>query len=84
MLDEAWRWYDVALLPFLLFCLEQKKLLESQVAEFKALASHSRSAREQQDVLKEMIARVERTIDEARQIEQRLCEAPISNERAAI
>jgi GTPase SAR1 family protein len=84
VLDEARRWPDEALLPLLQFSLEQKKLLESQVAELKSLASNSRSAREQQDALKEMVAKVERTIDEAKQIERRLCEAPIDSEQSLV
>jgi septum formation inhibitor MinC len=84
VLDEARRWPDEALLPLLQFSLEQKKLLESQVAELKSLASHSRSAREQQDALKEMVAKVERTIDEAKQIERRLCEAPIDSDQSLV
>ena len=84
VLDEARRWPDEALLPLLQFSLEQKKLLESQVAELKALASTSRSAREQQDALKEMVVKVEQTIDEAKQIERRLCEAPIDFEQSLV
>ena len=76
VLKEAKRWPDEALLPLMQFTLEQKKALEKQVAQLKDLASQSKDARDQQTSLEQMIESVQATIDEARQIETRLCEAP--------
>lgn len=84
VLAEAQRWPEEALLPLMQFSLEQKKALERQVTELKDLASSTRSLREQQLALQNMIDTVKSRLDEARDIEVRLCQAPPKPSLAAV
>lgn len=84
VLNEARRWPDEALLPLMQYTLEQKKALESQVAELKGLASNCRSVREQQQALKAMMDKVEESIEEAARIKKRLCSAPTDQGTAPV
>lgn len=76
VLSEAKRWPEEAMLPLMQFTLEQKKALEKQVGDLKTMASQCKNARDQQHSLAEMIKRLQTMLDEAKQIEQRICQPP--------
>lgn len=74
VLDEAVRWPDEALLPLMQYALEQKNLLEEQVANLKATAKSNRSVKEQQAELLKMIEESRVQLVKAEQIERALSE----------
>ncbi len=76
ILKEAQRWPDEALLPLMQYTLEQKKMLEKQVAELKNMASSTRGAREQQKALKQMIDKTHTQLNKAEQIQKHLEQPP--------
>ncbi len=78
VLEEAVRWPDEALLPLMQYTLEQKKMLEKQVAELRAMASSTKNAREQQQSLKVMIDKAHTQLSKAERIQEQLKQPPPS------
>lgn len=76
--EEAVRWPDEALLPLMQYALEQKNLLEQQVANLKAVAKNNRGLASQQTELEKMIAMSRAQLQKAEQIESALSQAPPS------
>jgi hypothetical protein len=82
ILEEAVRWPDEALLPLMQYALEQKNLLEGQVANLKAVAKTNRSIKSQQTELEKMIELSRVQLAKAEQIEGALSEPPPSQNDA--
>ncbi|MFT5717754.1 MAG: GTPase SAR1 family protein [Oleiphilaceae bacterium] len=78
IMEEAVRWPDEALLPLMQYALEQKNLLEGQVANLKAVAKNNRSVKSQQTELEKMIDVSRMQLVKAEQIEQALSQPPPS------
>jgi len=72
IMEEATRWPDEALLPLMQYALEQKKQLEIQVADLKAMASSTRDAKSQQTELKKMIDVAREQLTQAERIQHEL------------
>lgn len=75
---EAVRWPDEALLPLMQYALEQKKQLEAQVANLKALASSTRDSKTQQAELQKLISATGQQLDQAERIQRALSQPPPS------
>lgn len=76
MIEETQRWPDEALLPLMQYTLEQKKMLEKQVADLKEKASTSKSMKEQQAVIKDLMDRTHAQLKKAESIQSHLSEPP--------
>jgi len=79
IMEEAVRWPDEALLPLMQYALEQKKQLEEQVANLKAMASNTRNTKSQQIELKEMIDASREQLAQAERIHHELSLPPPSH-----
>lgn len=84
ILAEAQRWPDEALLPLMQYTLEQRKMLEKQVATLKTLASTNKDARSQQIAIDDMIRKVQDQLIQVESIERKLKFAPPSSEEMAL
>ena len=78
ILEETVRWPDEALLPLMQYALEQKNLLEEQVANLKMMAKSNRSLKTEQTDLEKMISVSREQLTKAEQIEQALSQPPPS------
>ena len=83
ILDASIRWSDEALLPLMQYTLEQKKLLETQVAGLKKLASTTKDNKAQQQHLKMMIDQTGAQLAQAEHIQQQLSLPPPSQRPTA-
>ena len=83
IMEEATRWPDEALLPLMQYALEQKKQLETQVADLKTMASSSRDAKSQQTELKKMIDAAREQLTQAERIQHELSLPPPSKTEAS-
>ncbi len=81
---EAKRWPDEALLPLMQYTLEQRKLLEKQVATLKSLASSNKDVRTQQSSLEEMIRKVTEQLIQVENIAKRLKRIPPNADEVAL
>jgi hypothetical protein len=84
ILNEAVRWPDEALLPLMQYTLEQRKLLEKQVATLKSLASSSKDVQSQQTALEEMIRKVSEQLIQVENITRRLRRIPPNADEVAL
>ena len=82
IMEEAVRWPDEALLPLMQYALEQKNLLEEQVAYLKAVAKSNRGIKSQQVELEKMIDESREQLAKAEQIEHALSQPPPSQNDA--
>jgi len=82
IMEEAVRWPDEALLPLMQYALEQKNLLEEQVANLKTTAKSNRGIKSQQAELEKMIEVSREQLAKAEQIEHELSQPPPSQNDA--
>ena len=66
------QWPDKALMPLMHYAQEQKKTLETQLAELKRLASSSKEMKEQQKELQRIIEKTEQQLNIAQRFQESL------------